>query len=143
MLEIKLIKKADAKQKKAILSIYREKGWWARGDKEKDLNKIVKGSTFFAIAIFNGNLVGIGRVISDGISDAYIQDLAVLKKYEGLGIGSAILNFLTKKTKRFSLLGLIAQNGSEKFYLKAGFRLAKSAKAMVYAKIRKIERYGL
>lgn len=143
MLKIRLIKKANAKQKNSLIALYREKGWWTREDSEKDLNKMIKGSTFFAIAMLDDKLVGMGRIVSDGISDGYIQDLAVFKEYEKLGIGSKILNFLIKKTNGFSFLGLIAQNGSERFYLKAGFRLAKSARAMVYAKIRKIERYGL
>ncbi|GAB4031774.1 MAG: hypothetical protein Fur0012_09510 [Elusimicrobiota bacterium] len=143
MLEIKQIKKANRDISRAIISLYIEKGWWSREEKASTLNKIIKGSSVFAIALIDGELAGMGRIISDTASDAYIQDLAVFKKFEGRGTGSAILDFLIKKAAGFSFLGLIAQNGSEKFYSKKGFRLASRSKAMVYAKIRKTKRYGL
>lgn len=142
-MEIKQIKRTNAFIRRSLIALYTEKGWWSREEKASALNKIIKGSSVFAIALIDGKLAGMGRIISDGTSDAYIQDLAVFKKFEGRGTGSAILDFLVKKAAGFSFLGLIAQNGSEKFYSKHGFRPASRSRAMVYAKIRKTERYGL
>ncbi|MEW5951955.1 MAG: GNAT family N-acetyltransferase [Elusimicrobiota bacterium] len=141
---IKTIKagKISKKDIRDLILLYKEKGWW---DKEPSsyLKKMIKGSFIFAAYYEKGKIAGMGRIISDGISDAYIQDLAVFKKYEGKGIGTKILNFLSEKSKKFSFLSLIAQNKTEKFYKKNGFRKAKNAKAMLYDKIRKTEKYGL
>ena len=43
------------------------------------------------------NAVGMGRLISDGASDAYIQDVVVFPEYRGHGIGSRIVSALFQK----------------------------------------------
>ena len=51
------------------------------------INDLIRGSFLFAVAIdiSTGRAVGMGRVISDGIADAYIQDLVVLRRLEETG----------------------------------------------------------
>jgi GNAT superfamily N-acetyltransferase len=64
-----------------------------------------------------------GRVISDGVSDGYIQDLVVMPEYRGTGIGAQIVSKLVKKCLEMgvSWIGLIAEPGTEKFYMSLGF----------------------
>ena len=71
----------------------------------------------------NGRAVGMGRVISDGVSDGYIQDLVVLPEYRKTGIGARIVSILVKKCieSGISWIGLIAEPGTENFYLPFGF----------------------
>jgi len=59
---------------------------------------IDSGSFLFALAIdiSTGRAVGMGRVISDGVSDAYIQDL-VFWKIGGTGGGKMILEKLLQE----------------------------------------------
>ena len=85
------------------------------------------------MAELGGRIIGMGRAISDGVSDAYIQDVAVLKGERHSGAGSAIIKALHARLKRDGVgwLGLIAQDGSEPFYLKLGFKTLKSAAPML------------
>ncbi|MDP2864966.1 MAG: GNAT family N-acetyltransferase [Elusimicrobiota bacterium] len=133
LIRVKLIKKPDQAALKGIITIYRAHGWWKPSDKPALLLKIIKGSHCFAVAEFEGRIIGIGRAISDGVSDAYIQDMAVLETERGSGAGGAILKALLKSLRKDGIkwVGLIAQDNSEYFYRKAGFKVLKKAHPMI------------
>jgi N-acetylglutamate synthase-like GNAT family acetyltransferase len=64
-----------------------------------------------------------GRVIADGVSDGYIQDLVVLPEYRKSGIGTNIVAALVTRCLQSGItwIGLIAEPDTEKFYLPLGF----------------------
>jgi GNAT superfamily N-acetyltransferase len=64
-----------------------------------------------------------GRAISDGVSDAWLQDIVVLKRYRGRGLGNAIIRKLVEHCKSRGLvwIGLVAEPGTKKFYEPLGF----------------------
>lgn len=130
---VKFIEAPDAATLRGIITIYRAHGWWKPGDKPALLKKIIKGSHCFVVAETGGRIIGIGRAISDGASDGYIQDMAVLETERGSGAGGAILAALLKRLKKDGVkwVGLIAQDNSEYFYGKAGFRTLKNAHPMI------------
>ncbi|OGS10817.1 MAG: hypothetical protein A2234_00410 [Elusimicrobia bacterium RIFOXYA2_FULL_58_8] len=132
-LSLSSIKTADAAVLGQIITLYRAQGWWAPGDKPALLKRLIKGSHCFLLAKKNGVLVGMGRAISDGVSDAYIQDVAVLRSERGTGAGSAIIKALKKRLKADGIgwIGLIAQDDSHSFYSRLGFRELKRAKPML------------
>jgi len=132
-IRVKLVEKPDPAALKGIITIYRAHGWWKPSDKPALLGKIIKGSHCFAVAERGGRVIGIGRAISDGVSDAYIQDMAVLKTERGSGAGGAILKALLKCLRKDGIkwVGLIAQDNSEYFYSKAGFKTLKNAHPMI------------
>jgi spermidine synthase len=76
------------------------------------------------IARFEEKIVGMGRSISDGVSDAYIQDVVVDKDYRRQGIGEAIVHRIVQFLLEHDIkwIALISEPGSEDFYLKLGFR---------------------
>jgi len=63
-------------------------------------------------------------VISDGASDAYIQDLVVRPSHRNQGIARMILDALLERLRADGIpwIGLIAEPGSRKLYQGAGFR---------------------
>ncbi|MDO8804314.1 MAG: N-acetyltransferase, partial [Elusimicrobiota bacterium] len=71
---IKFVKNPDPATLQGIITIYRAHGWWGPSDKPALLKRIIKGSHCFAVALLGGRVIGMGRAISDGVSDAYIQD---------------------------------------------------------------------
>lgn len=133
LIRVKFVKKPDQAALKGIITIYRTHGWWKPSDKPALLKRIIKGSHCFAVAERGGRVIGIGRAISDGVSDAYIQDMAVLKTERGSGAGGAILKALMERLRRDGVnwVGLIAQDNSEYFYRKGGFRTLKKAHPMI------------
>ena len=132
-LTFRFIKKASAVTLEEIIALYRLQGWWNRGDKPELLPRIIKGSHCFVVAEMEGRVIGMGRAISDGAGDAYIQDVAVIKPERGSGAGSAIVKAITRrlKTDGISWIGLIAQDNSWPFYSRLGFKILNRAKPML------------
>ncbi|MGA2914015.1 MAG: GNAT family N-acetyltransferase [Methanoregula sp.] len=108
-----------------IANLYRAGGWWKEEYDLTELPHLIQGSFLFAVAVDlkTGHAVGTGRVISDGVSDGYIQDLVVLPKYRKSGIGTQIVSILVKKCIELGIswIGLIAEPGTENFYMPSGF----------------------
>jgi GNAT superfamily N-acetyltransferase len=111
--------------KDEIVNLYHAGGWWKDDYNPDDLANLIRGSFAFAVAVDSktGQAAGMGRIISDGVSDAYIQDLVVLPQYRKRGIGRKIVEALVNKCRDagISWIGLIAEPGTENFYLPVGF----------------------
>lgn len=122
-IEIKLIKTARLDE---IISLYKDAGWWKNsyGESPEFLRGIVAGSALFAGAFENNKMIGMGRALSDQVSDAYIQDVAVLKEFQGRGVGKKIIQTLITGLNAWGVdwIGLIAQPGTTGFYENLGFQ---------------------
>ena len=119
-----------------IVELYRAGGWWKESYDRSLINQMIDGSFIFAVVVDTtiDKAVGMGRVISDGISDAYIQDLVVLPKYRSYGIGKKLVDFLIKQclSKGIVWIGVIAEPGSDKLYRGLGFKPMKDHIPMLY-----------
>ena len=107
-----------------ILSLYESADWWKPGpDAPYELLRLVAGSHCFLVAELEGEIVGMGRAISDRASDAYIQDVTVRPDYRLQGIGSEIVARIAKRLCADGLywIGLIAERNAHAFYRKIGF----------------------
>ena len=110
-----------------FIALFKDAGWWL-DEYDKDISFIqplIKGSFVFAAAFDNNNkAVAIGRAISDGVSDAYIQDVVVLKQYRKSGLGAQIVNFIVNELEKAGIdwIALIAAPNTEKFYNKLNFK---------------------
>lgn len=121
----KILKDADKETVDDIISLYKSAGWWTEDSTPEIIPDMVKGSFIFLAAVNEkGRLVGMGRAISDGVSDAYIQDMAVLKELRGTGIGREIVSTLASLCIKSGILwlGLIAEPGTDTFYKTLGFK---------------------
>jgi GNAT superfamily N-acetyltransferase len=120
--EIKIVGSWDSSQ---IVALYRAGGWWKEDYDPAGIPALVSGSFLFAIAIdaSTGVAVGMGRVISDGVSDGYIQDLVVLPEFRRCGIGRRIVIALVRgcRDRGLGWIGLVSQPGCEDFYSDLGF----------------------
>lgn len=125
-------------QIRQIVDLYRAQGWWQSSDDrtERLVSKLIAGSHCFVIAIDGESIVGMGRVISDGVSDAYIQDLMVRLDRRKQGIGQLILQTLLERlhTNGIHWIGLIAEPGSGNLYRRAGFRVMSDSVPMLMIK---------
>jgi GNAT superfamily N-acetyltransferase len=120
-----------------IVALYRSAGWWQEErDDPSEIPDLIRGSLVFVVAEDrrSGKAIGMGRAISDGVSDAYIQDLVVLPAYRGRGIGGAILGrILTAcRDRGIGWIGLIAEGGSGDFYRRLGFGVDAGDLPMMY-----------
>ena len=80
-------------------------------------------------AIYNDELVGIGRLVGDGAMYWYLQEIIVVPKYQRKGIGTMIVNHLVDYAKansitgKFTTIGGVSAKGKEPFYEKMGFEI--------------------
>ncbi len=109
----------------SLIRLYKGAGWWKKEyrDNLDFLNRIVTGSACFVGAFKGKTMVGMGRALSDGSSDAYIQDVTVLEPFRCQGIGKRIINrlILALKQEGVDWIGLIGEAGTTGFYEKLGF----------------------
>jgi GNAT superfamily N-acetyltransferase len=121
-----------------IADLYRAGGWWKETYDVEGIAPLMRGSFAFAVAIDRktSRLAGMGRVISDGVSDGYIQDLVVLPAYRRHGIGKKIAAALVEACRARGVLwiGLIAEPGSERFYRTLGFEPMPGHVPMIYSR---------
>lgn len=118
-----------------ILGLYRAAGWWEEtADPDpRDVTRLMAGSHCFLAAFSEGRLVAMGRVLSDGVSDAYIQDVTVEKTLRRRGIGSRLIQTIVERLNAEGIrwIGLIATGNTEDFYRPLGFRPVPGALAML------------
>jgi aralkylamine N-acetyltransferase len=130
---IKVIQSAPEKELKCL---YKEAEWWeASYDEHPEfLNHIVENSAVFVGVFWEKKLIGMGRALSDLVSDAYIQDVTVLKTFRGKGIGKRIIQKLIEKLKKHGVdwIGLVAQPGTASFYNELGFEPLKDHVPLKY-----------
>ena len=80
-------------------------------------------------AIYNGELVGMGRLVGDGAMYWYLQEIIILPKFQRKGIGTMIVNHLVDYAKansvtgKFTTIGGVSAKGKEPFYEKMGFEI--------------------
>ena len=84
----------------------------------------ISASWYGLLAYDNDNLVGFGRIVSDGVLYALICDLIVRPSYQGQGIGSRLLDKLIAKChlEEIRVIWLFSAKGTSSFYEKFGFR---------------------
>jgi ribosomal protein S18 acetylase RimI-like enzyme len=125
-IEIRLVEKWDIDE---IVNLYKSGGWWKESYDESAIPNLIKGSFAFAVVIDKKTkkAIGMGRILSDGISDAYIQDLVLLKEFRNRGIGKKLVEFLINycHSKNIFWIALIAEPNQDNFYKKIGFKKMK------------------
>jgi ribosomal protein S18 acetylase RimI-like enzyme len=130
-----------------IIALYCLPGWWgASGNVAPDrslVRGIVGGSHCFMIATAVSNapsgrasVIGMGRSISDGASDAYIQDVVVAPDWRGRGVASEIVARIVRRLQGDGIewIGLVAEQNTQKLYQPLGFEPMADAVPMLYRK---------
>jgi aralkylamine N-acetyltransferase len=121
-----------------IVDLYKTAGWWQESDGARAVIPLmIRGSFCFMVArSIDGRIVGMARVISDGYSDAYIQDVVVLNNYRRRGIGRELVRRLTQFciSRKIAWIGLIAEPGTQGLYEELDFGPLLDYQPMLYGK---------
>jgi ribosomal protein S18 acetylase RimI-like enzyme len=121
-----------------VVALYQAGGWWVESRENRErIAPAIGGSFCFMVARERGGrIVGMGRAISDGASDAYIQDVVVLRQYRGCGIGRELIRRLTAHCRDCGIewIGLIAEPGTAGFYRRLGYEVLEGYEPMLYGK---------
>jgi len=130
----------DAAPFEEIVELYKSAGWWQDAPEASEaravISAMIRGSFRFMVArLPEGRIVGMARVISDGFSDAYIQDVVVLPSYRRRGIGRELIRRLTEYcvARKIAWIGLVAEPGTREFYEELGYRPLADYQPMLYS----------
>src|SRR5512136_202553 len=119
-----------------IVKLYKVGGWWKDSYEKSGINQLIKGSFCFAVVIDKKTkkAIGMGRILSDGVSDGYIQDLVILSEYRKKGIGKKLTKSLIDycKSKGITWIALVSEPNQENFYKKLGFKEMKNYTPLKY-----------
>ena len=123
--------------------LYQEAGWFDKEETQESVAETLQkmfANSFMISCAFSGEgeLLGLMRALSDGVSDAYILDLVVKKEFRKQGIGHKILRKLVTELKKCGIdwIVCIGVPGTESFYKNGGgekmlsftpYRFAESA----------------
>ena len=87
----------------------------------------LKNCLYNICVYIDGEPVGMGRIVGDGVVVSYVQDLVVVPKAQGMHIGSTILDRLRQYVENITepgsrmMLCLMCAKGRESFYQQHGF----------------------
>lgn len=112
-------------EKEEFFALYETTGWNAAFGFDGDhLFKAIQNSWCFISAYEGDELVGTGRIVSDGFYQAFICDVIIHPEYQGRGIGKAITEKLMNYSRENGVvfLQLSCAKGKTGFYEKLGFK---------------------
>ena len=121
---------------KDILYLYNDVGW---SSYTKDIDSLIKSikNSLKVISVWDKDLlVGLIRVVGDGHSIIYIQDILILQKYQNRGIGKRLIEIILDKYKnvRQKVLLTDKQEKNILFYKKVGFSMAEEFGCVSFVK---------
>jgi ribosomal protein S18 acetylase RimI-like enzyme len=119
MVEYKINCNIDPKQ---ISDLRKSVGW--NGMLESYKKSLL--NSYFYICCFNDNeLIGFLDVVSNGITDAYIQDVIVKPSFQRKGIGEKLMNMAIEKLKKDGIyaISVLFDESNLGFYKKFNFNL--------------------
>ncbi len=120
-----------------IKNLYEDAGWTSY---TKDLSKLI-GSIEASLMVISAwdkdKLIGLIRVVGDGITIIYIQDILVLDSYKRRGIGTKLLKDILEKYSKVRQKVLLTEEGEETrgFYEANGFVSCDKGVTVAFAKL--------
>ena len=107
-----------------ILSLYTSVGWAAYTSDPAALWEGYRNSLLILAAYENEKLLGLIRVVGDGATIVFIQDILVYPEHQRKGVGSALLAAVLERYAHVRQVELATDNTPKTvaFYRSMGFR---------------------
>lgn len=116
-----MIYKFNEKVSAKALADLRETVGWSRMEKEYSDPLM---TSYYHIAVYEGDkLIGYIDSVSNGVTDAYIQDLMVCPDHQGKGIGTDLMNKMIEYLtgKHIYMISVVYDECLKPFYERFGF----------------------
>lgn len=105
-----------------LMSLYNDVEWYAYTADKIKLKNAIDNSLKVLTAWDEDKLVGLIRVVGDGYTIMYIQDILILENYQKKGIGSKLLKLVLEQYKSIRQIILMTDKTEKtiNFYEKNG-----------------------
>lgn len=133
-----LVKEYRKYNEEEILNLYRSVGW-ANYVNEPEMLRNAYANSLKIFGAYEGEkLLGIIRVVGDGHSIVYIQDIIVLSEYQRHGIGTALLQRVLDTYENVYQKILLTDNTERtiQFYKSLGFQMDTEIECRAFLKMR-------
>lgn len=119
-----------------LIKLYEDAGWTNYTSHPEMLIPAYEHSLAVISAWDNERLIGTIRVVGDGYSIIYIQDLLVIKEYQRRGIGSTLLKMVDMKYSSVYQKVLLTEDIPDTvgFYENCGFKKSNSFGCISFVK---------
>lgn len=119
-----------------LMDLYNNVEWYAYTDDKIKLKNAISSSLKVLTVWDNGELVGLIRVVGDGYTIIYIQDILILKSYQGQGIGGYLLKLILERYKSIRQIVLMTEQTEKtiNFYQKNGMVKASDYNCVTFVK---------
>ena len=119
------IKKYSDYKEEEILTLYGSVGWSNYTNRPDMLRQAFQHSLVIYGAYDQGKLIGLIRMVGDGHSVILFQDILILPQYQGLGIGTALVNYVLNEYEDVYQKLLFTEQTPETigFYKSLGFHM--------------------
>ena len=119
-----IIREYDSYKDEEILGLYTDAGWIAYTENPDTLRKGYENSLLVLAAYEGDELQGIIRVVGDGHTIVFVQDILVYKRFQRQGVGTALLKAVLERYPNVRQIELVTDNTEKTvaFYRSAGFR---------------------
>ena len=106
-----------------VLHLYQAVGWTNYTHQPQMLEKSLSHSLAIYLALDGNAVVGLVRLVGDGFSSIFVQDLIVLPTYQHQGIGSALMKKALADFKDAYQVQLVTEQTEKNlvFYRSLGF----------------------
>jgi ribosomal protein S18 acetylase RimI-like enzyme len=110
-----------------VVALYESVGWSAYTRDPSTLMAALAGSSYVVAARLEGVLVGLARVVTDGVTICYLQDVLVHPAHQRSGTGRALVRAALEpySSVRQTVLLTDAEPAQQAFYESLGFREAR------------------
>ena len=119
------IRKQEIVKFEDVLHLYQAVGWTNYTNQPQMLEQALSHSLVIYLALDDDAVVGLIRLIGDGFSSVFVQDLIVLPSYQRQGIGSSLMKEALKDYKDAYQVQLVTEETEKnvRFYRSMGFEV--------------------
>ena len=118
-------------------NLYNDVSWHAYTKDMQQLEQALHHSLHVISAWDNDKLVGLIRIVGDGLTIVYIQDILVLNHYQNQGIATKLMTEILQKYKHVRQKVLLTEEAPDvrHVYEKNGFESCDQGNLVAFAKL--------
>lgn len=132
-----ILKENKQIDQKNLAALYEDVEWYAYTKDLKKLSQALSNSLYVLSAWDANRLVGLIRIVGDGLTIIYIQDILVLNSYQNRGIATRLMDQILEEYKEVRQKVLLTEEAPNvrHFYEKNGFNSCDKGALVAFAKM--------